>query len=64
VVGVNVGDMSTYTPFVAFDLFLDARSGKTGIPLVIPREAAARSVVMEAMYQAAQNHSWVAPKTC
>lgn len=45
----------------AFDLFLDAVEGKPGIVLVSPREAAVRSAVMEAMYQAAQQSAWVAP---
>jgi predicted dehydrogenase len=43
----------------AFELFLDAISGQPNIPLVTVREAAMRSVVMEAMYQAARSRSWV-----
>jgi predicted dehydrogenase len=43
----------------AFDLFLDAATGKPDVPLVSAREAAERSVVMEAMYQAAREQSWV-----
>lgn len=46
----------------AFELFLDAAVGKTGVPLVGAREAADRSAVMEAMYQAAQQQTWLAPK--
>ncbi len=42
----------------AFDLFLDAVSGKKDIPLVGAREAAYRSTVMEAIYDAAQSRSW------
>ncbi len=44
----------------AFELFLDALIGKTDVPLVSPREAAARSVVMEALYQGANRHEWIA----
>jgi predicted dehydrogenase len=40
-------------------LFVDAIAGKQGLPLVTPREAAARVSVMEAMYQAARDHKWV-----
>lgn len=43
----------------AFELFLDAVVGKKDVPLVSPREAAARSAVMEAFYQAAAAGSWV-----
>ena len=43
----------------AFDLFLDAVTGKPDIPLVGAREAAYRSRVMEAMYRAARDHTWV-----
>lgn len=45
----------------AFELFLDAITGTSGVPLVTPREAAVRSAVMEAMYTAARDHTWVAP---
>jgi predicted dehydrogenase len=45
----------------AFELFLDAAGGKADVPLVSPREAAARSAVMEAMYAAAQQGTWAAP---
>lgn len=43
----------------AFDLFLDAVTGQSGLPLVPVREAAYRSVVMEALYTAARTHTWV-----
>lgn len=39
--------------------FLDAVAGSKDQPLVTPREAAARVVVMEAIYHAAQGHKWV-----
>ena len=45
----------------AFDLFLDAVSGKPYPALVSPREAARNSAVMEAFYQAAKQQAWVAP---
>ncbi|MCY4115774.1 MAG: Gfo/Idh/MocA family oxidoreductase [Caldilineaceae bacterium] len=49
----------------AFDLFLNALvaedpSAKSAVPLVGAREAAYRSAVMEAMYTAAADRSWVA----
>ncbi len=44
----------------AFDLFLDALTGKD-VPLVTAREAAVRSAVMEAMYEAAETNTWVEP---
>lgn len=48
----------------AFDLFLDALnapdpSARAAVPLVTAREAAYRSTVMEAMYKASQEESWV-----
>jgi len=43
----------------AFDLFLDAVGGKQGVPLVTAREAAARSIAMEAMYTAAEQRRWI-----
>lgn len=46
----------------AFDLFLDAIAGKQDVPLVGVREAAARSAVMEALYEAARTRTWVQPK--
>jgi len=39
--------------------FLDAVAGSKDQPLVTPHEAAARVVVMEAMYKAAREHKWV-----
>ena len=45
----------------AFELFLDAANGKENVPLVTVREAAARSAVMEAMYQGAAARTWQAP---
>lgn len=47
----------------AFDLFLDAVSGKKSVPLVGVMEAAYRSAVMEALYQAARQQDWVRPTT-
>ncbi len=44
----------------AFELFLDALVGQPDVPLVSPREAAARSVVMAALYQGANQKEWVA----
>ena len=43
----------------AFDLFLDALGGKTGLPLVPVREAAYACQVMEAIYKGAQGNRWV-----
>jgi 1,5-anhydro-D-fructose reductase (1,5-anhydro-D-mannitol-forming) len=43
----------------AFELFLDALGGKRGLPLVTVQEAAYRSAVMEALYQAADKQAWV-----
>ena len=43
----------------AFDQFLDAATGKKDVALITPREATARSTVMEAMYKAAAEHTWV-----
>jgi predicted dehydrogenase len=39
--------------------FLDAVAGAKDQPLVTPREAATRVVVMEAVYKAARDHKWV-----
>jgi predicted dehydrogenase len=44
----------------ALALWFDAINGKDA-PLVGVREAADRSAVMEALYQAAQHRTWVAP---
>ena len=43
------------------DQFIDAVAGKTGMPLVTPKEAAARVSVMEAAYQGARTGTWVTP---
>jgi predicted dehydrogenase len=43
----------------AFELFLDAMGGQD-VPLVGAREAAVRSAVMEALYEAAESQTWVA----
>lgn len=47
----------------AFELFLDAVTGRPDVPLVTATEAAARSAVMEAFYEAARTQSWLAPST-
>lgn len=44
----------------AFDLFLDALLGEE-VQLISAKEAADRSAVMEAFYQAAETNSWVQP---
>ncbi len=46
----------------AFDLFLDAIKGED-VALISAKEAADRSAVMEAFYQAAETNSWVKPRT-
>ena len=46
----------------AFVLFLDALLGKDA-PLITAKEAADRSAVMQAMYQAAEQNAWVKPQT-
>ncbi len=45
----------------AFELFLDALNGQQ-VPLVTVAEAAVRSSVMEALYEAARTRSWSAPR--
>ena len=45
----------------AFDLFLNALNGEA-VPLITAKEAADRSAVMEAFYQAAATNSWVQPQ--
>jgi predicted dehydrogenase len=45
----------------AFELYLDALNGKSA-PLVDVEEAAIRSSVMEAMYEASHRQAWIAPK--
>ena len=48
----------------AFELYLDALNGKD-VPLVGAHEAAIRSAVMEAMYEASRTKTWVTPSiTC
>jgi predicted dehydrogenase len=39
--------------------FVSALAGEKGLPLVTPREAAARVQVMEALYQSARERKWV-----
>jgi predicted dehydrogenase len=51
-------DLSPAWPH-AFDLFLDAIGGQANIPLVTAREAALRSIVMEAFYTADRTKTWV-----
>jgi predicted dehydrogenase len=46
----------------AFELFLDAVSGRRDVPLVTPREAAVRSAVMEALYEGAARQTWARPR--
>ena len=43
------------------DMFVDAVKGRKDLPLVSPREAAARVSVMEAMYLGSREHRWVKP---
>ncbi len=45
----------------AFELFLDAVAGQPDVPLVSAREAATRSAVMEALYQSADQRTWITP---
>jgi predicted dehydrogenase len=49
-------------PAAPLHLFVDSIAGKPGLPLVTPKEAAARASVMEAMYAAARENRWVQPK--
>lgn len=46
----------------AFDVFLNALNGEA-VALISAKEAADRSAVMEAFYQAAETDSWVQPQT-
>jgi len=48
-------------PPAPMDQFVDAVAGRQGLPLVTPREAAARVSVMEAAYQSARSHAWAGP---
>jgi predicted dehydrogenase len=43
----------------AFELYLDAVTGKDHAPLVPAHEAAYRSEVMEALYEAAEGKTWI-----
>lgn len=43
------------------DMFVDAVKGRKDLPLVSPREAAARVSVMEAMYLGSREQRWVKP---
>ena len=45
----------------AFELFLDALTGRQGVELVGAREAAERSAAMEALYAGAARRAWVEP---
>ena len=42
--------------------FVLAVEGRTGLPLVTPREAADRVCVMEALYRSSAEHRWLAPR--
>lgn len=53
-------DLPTAWPH-AFELFLDAIGGKENVHLVSPHEAAVRSAVMEALYQASEQQAWIHP---
>ncbi len=46
----------------AFDIFLNALNGEA-VALISTKEAADRSAVMQAFYQAAETDSWVQPQT-
>jgi predicted dehydrogenase len=46
----------------AFELFFDALHGQD-VPLISVREAADRTAVMEAFYEAAASNTWVEPQT-
>lgn len=46
-------------PPLPLNQFMDAVEGAKDQPLVTPREAAARVTVMEAMYKAASERTWV-----
>jgi predicted dehydrogenase len=48
-------------PPLPLNQFVNAIQGKTGMPLVTPREAAARVSVMEAAYKAARANTWAKP---
>lgn len=64
--GANGCDWTAHLPPAqphAFELFLDAVGGHEAA-LVGPREAALRSAVMEAMYEAATHQTWLTPVGC
>jgi predicted dehydrogenase len=46
----------------AFEIFLNTVLGDTSRPTVTPREAAARSCAMAAMYEGSATREWVVPK--
>ena len=50
------------SPRAPLHQFLDAVSGKPGMPLVSPPEAAMRVAVMEAMYKGCHDRKWVRVK--
>jgi predicted dehydrogenase len=49
------------SPPLPLHQFVNALAGQPGMPLVTPREAAARVSVMEAAYKAARGNNWVRP---
>jgi predicted dehydrogenase len=49
------------SPPAPLEQFLNAVSGKAGMPLVTPEEAAVRVSVMEAMYRGNRSRSWAKP---
>lgn len=53
-------DLPSASP-APMDQFINAVSGKSGMPLVTPKEAAARVSVMEAAYKGAHDQTWVKP---
>ena len=55
---VRKSEMSAPLPH-AFELFLDAIGGKKNLPLVTAKEAAYRSVVMDALYSGSAKGQWI-----
>jgi len=53
-------DLPTAWPH-AFELFLDAITDQASVSLVSAAEAALRSAIMKALYQAAEEQRWIAP---